>query len=204
VLTGFLDSETARLTRLLTGSFKGVVESRSLADMGLDGLLKVTHLVLTKPINKRTTKLCAAISTVPYIVTSEWIKACESAGKFVLPDPYVIDGPHEGGSGAGAWSFDASESRKRAQLAPLLAGTKFVVLTDPEKDFKVIIRANGGEVLEKGQAKKEGGFVVVSTEERRADWKKLAERPDVQVVNGAHLLTCVMRQELDLSEGALA
>ena len=54
--------------------------------MGADGMRAVTHMVIVRPV-RRTPKLCAAISSVPYIVTDDWIKACESAKAFVAAEP---------------------------------------------------------------------------------------------------------------------
>ncbi|KAL3907299.1 MAG: hypothetical protein SGPRY_010221 [Prymnesium sp.] len=70
------------------------VEERELKEMDVCGIRKVTHLVVVLPI-KRTVKLCAAVSTVPYIVTEEWIKACEAAGALVAAEPYMIEGCFE-------------------------------------------------------------------------------------------------------------
>jgi len=82
-----------------------------------------------------------------------------------------------------------------------------VVVLDKHKqpfpaDVQVIIRSAGGEVLDK--CPPSGGVIIVSTEELRTKWASHAAKPAVEVLNAADLLTCVMRQQLDMSNGKLS
>lgn len=110
----------------------------------------VTHMVIFRPV-KRTVKLCAAISAgspsetpashtlarilcefqyfahafaVPYIVTEDWISACESARSIVAADPYLIEGRFES-SPAGSALF---LSCRLAIIRPMCSGCAMCLL----------------------------------------------------------------------------
>ena len=162
---------------------------------------------------KRTTKLCAALS-LPHVrlVTEGWLKACESARAFVDATPHQLTGDHASQPGANSvWSFNAAASRKRAsEGAGCLAGHRFYVTPCKQPktrfsdaDLQLIVRCAGGEVVEKPPGAGGGACVVISTEEERGAWAKLARLRGVTVLKAEHLLTCVLRQELDLSAGRL-
>ena len=81
------------------------------------------------------------------------IQACENAGCFVDTAPYLLHGEHASAAGAiSEWSFNATESRKRAAAGGCLDGLTFYVTskTQPKPDeLKLIIRAAGGALVDK-------------------------------------------------------
>ena len=101
--SGFPD-DAARYKMVVSNSLKGRVEEK---EMPL-----CTHVVCVQPL-KRTVKLCAAISLPSVtLVTSDWIKACESAKSFVDPKPYTLSGVQCHGK---AWEFNVSASLENRQ-----------------------------------------------------------------------------------------
>jgi hypothetical protein len=194
-----------KLTKIVK-ALKGSVEESK--DAG--AVLGCTHLVVdTAPPGglKRTAKLCVAISRpLVRIVQAKWLAACEMAGTFVSAEPYLLEGEHA----KDQWSFNATTSRKAAaEGSGCLHGVAFVVTNETkpsQADLKAIILAAGGEVLEKppSGAKGNKGVVVVSTADEVRTWQKLASLPSVRcVLRADHVLTCVLKQALDTSNGRL-
>ncbi|KOO30509.1 pax-interacting protein 1-like protein [Chrysochromulina tobinii] len=194
-----------KLTKIVK-ALKGSVEESK--DAG--AVLGCTHLVVdTAPPGglKRTAKLCVAISRpLVRIVQAKWLAACEMAGTFVSAEPYLLEGEHAKDN----WSFNATTSRKAAaEGSGCLHGVAFVVTNETkpsQADLKAIILAAGGEVLEKppSGAKGNKGVVVVSTADEVRTWQKLASLPSVRcVLRADHVLTCVLKQALDTSNGRL-
>lgn len=66
---------------------------------------------------------------------------------------------------------------------------------------QVILRVAGGEVLEKLPSS--GDVIVISSKEMRKSWVAHAKKPNVTILSVQHLLTSVLRQELDLQGGML-
>ena len=152
-----------------------------------------------------------AATSLPAIrlVTDDWVKACESAHSFVDSKPHELAGEYTS-STAGLWSFNATESRKRATDSRCLAGHTFFVTPWKEpkgrytdEELQHIVRAGGGEVLEHLPSASSGPVVVVSTEEEHKSWGRLAKMRNVTPIKVSHLLSCVLRQELDLEAGRL-
>ena len=161
-----------------------------------------THVVCVQPL-KRTVKLCAAISLPSVtLVTSDWIKACESAKSFVDPKPYTLSGVQCHGK---AWEFNVSASLENRQKKKhgCLHGQSFFITPNnkpasrmPDSDLQMVIRCAGGEVQEKPpNSSNEGKVIVVSTEEERTAWSKYAKYAKA-VMEAGHLLTCVLKQEV--------
>ena len=119
---------------------------------------------------------------------------------------------HQNTQGPG-WSFNATASRKRATAGACLEGFTFYITRNkdaPKKiprfaddDLAYIIRAGGGTLLEKPPRAGCGATIVVTTEEERPAWTPLAKNRQVTILSANALLTCVMRQCLDASEGTL-
>ena len=194
-----------KLTKMVK-SLKGSVEESK--DAG--AVLGCTHLVVDTAAPgglKRTAKLCVAISRpLVRIVQAKWLAACEMAGTFVSAEPYLLEGEHAKDN----WSFNATTSRKAAAEGPgCLHGVAFVVTNETkpsQADLKAIILAAGGEVLEKppSGAKGNKGVFVVSTADEVRTWQKLASLPSVRcVLRADHVLTCVLQQALDTTNGRL-
>ena len=114
--SGFADDEVARMKKLVA-KLHGKVEDSA------DRLIHCTHVVVFDRPLKRTIKLCVGVSLPDAsLVTDAWFAACESANAFVPTAPYLLSGEQAsqpGGAGK-AWSFNASESRKRASSDRLL------------------------------------------------------------------------------------
>ena len=205
--SGFKDPRVLRQWRtMLEGTLKASVLDENAKDVS-----GCTHIVICRPVT-RTAKLCQAIS-LPAIrlVTDDWVKACESAKSCVDSKPHELAGEYTSAA-AGLWSFNATVSRRRAADGHCLAGhTFFVTPCDaPEKagrhsdeELRLIVRAGGGELLEHLPSASSGPVVVVSTEEERKSWGRLAKMRNVTPIKAGHLLSCVLRQELDLSAGRL-
>ena len=203
--SGFLDDEAKRLKGVVTTKLKGRVE-------GTSDVRSCTHVVVFRPC-KRTIKLCVAISHPSVCLVSDaWIKACESAKSFVDTKPYELSGDVSSVAAKGPqWSFNVGASRKRAADGRCLEGHAFYV-TPCEKpvsrfgdaDIKLIIEASGGALLDGIPSAGGPAAVVISTAEERKSWERLARHRNVTILNASHLLTCVLRQELDLSAGRLA
>lgn len=168
-------------------------------------------------------------SGVP-VVTESWIHAVETANAFVSTASHLLEGPYASASsetvqGCPPWSFDATESRARAlqiartqMLSPsvrkngggeadggvgCLSGHQFFVTKSVKPDtVRKIISAAGGIVLNEPPSKRTRGEVlVVSNEEDKLQWAPLiAKQPNVTVVKSEHLLTCILRQQLDLHD----
>ena len=71
---------------------------------------------------------------------SEW-QAVDADAK-----PYLLHGEYSGG-GKVEWSFDADESRRRAEAGPCLAGLSFLVANGCAPDLSLVIGNAGGEVV---------------------------------------------------------
>ena len=112
---------------------------------------------------------------------------------------------------ANAWSFNATDSRRRASEGACLAGRSFYVTdgTRPKPaEMKAIIRAAGGRIVQKpgaikGGAGGDGRVLVVTTEEERAVWSKLVSKHGggaeaVAPIRDEHLLSCVLHQRLEI------
>ena len=170
-------------------------------------VLELTHLVVGLPLG-RTPKLCAAISLPRVsIVSQEWLVACETANSFVSPDAFVLKGEHSSSKDNElVWSFNASDSRKAAAASQCFAGRTFFITANtkpPTADLKTIVSVAGGTVLDRPPTASSGEVVLVSIEEEKGQWRKLAQLPNVTALRADHLLTCVLRQHLDLSNGRL-
>jgi len=165
-----------------------------------------THLVVRLPLGL-TPKLCAAMC-LPHveIVTRQWIIDCESANRFVTVEPrHRLSGEHT--NEEKGWSCNATESRQAAVERSCLTGHTFYV-TKLERpavaEVKEIIVCAGGSIQEKVPTPESGKVVVISEERESRTWKKLGQMSNVTaVLEVSHLLTCVLRQELDLKSGRL-
>jgi len=196
------DERTAQLKKLVQGKLKGRVEDSAVE--------LCTHVVFVKPL-KRTAKLCAALSMPGVIlVTDEWITACESAKAFVDTRPYVLAGEFASNKGAPPWAFNATDARKRALAGSCLGGYSFYITpwAKPtsrysDAELSMIVRCAGGELLARPPTAGSGQVVVISTEEERAQWSKLAKLRNVSTITAHHLLNCMLNQRLDLSTGRL-
>ena len=204
-LSGFVEERTAVLKRLVQTTLKGRLEESS-------DVSGCTHMVVVRPL-KRTAKLCAALSLPAVrLVTDDWLKACESAKAFVDCRPFELRGEHASKPGAASpWAFNVDESRARAAAAKCLAGHAFYVTPCKQPktrfgdaDLKMIVRCAGGTVLDATPASGQAA-IVLSTEEERPSWAKLAKaNKKLTVVKAEQLLTAVLRQEpLDLAAGKL-
>ena len=65
-------------------------------------------------------------------------------------------------------------------------------------ELALIIDAAGGTVLDRPPTNASGPTVVVSTEDERLAWAPLSKLKHVRVVKAEHLLTCVLRQRLEI------
>ena len=206
-LSGFSDQDTARWSKLLKAK-GGAVEMGGSGGGSMAGISECSHFVVQRPL-KRTGKLLAAMSLPSCaLVHEEWLVAVETAGKFVDVTPYLLHGAMASDPKAAPkikWSFDATVSRERALAGPCFAGRSFYVTksTKPSpKDLAVIIGNAGGAVVG-GSGALPAGTVVISCEEDRRDFSK-PRFSGLPVLRDDHLLTCVMRQELQTDEGRLA
>ena len=142
-------------------------------------------VVSTTPLT-RTVKLCAALSDPGcQIVHSGWLTACEQAARFVDAKPYLLHGEYSGG-GKVEWSFDADESRRRAEAGPCLAGLSFLVANGCAPDLSLVIGNAGGEVVKRAGA----GTIVVVKEEKDASKHK-----GKKAVLQDKVMSAVMKQE---------
>ena len=204
--SGFDQERRERLSSIMR-SLRGVIEER--ADVS-----GCSHLVVNVPL-KRTTKLCVAVSLPAVkLVTAEWISACEMAGAFVSADPFLLRGEHT--SEKMGWSFNATAAAKAAIDAPgCFHGVSFYVTADcvpSSAEFAPILAAAGGNLLEMApgagpstpQAIAQPGVIVISTYNEVKVWRKLGALSSVRAVLRAdHVLTCALRQALDVANGRL-
>lgn len=204
-LSGFSNSDGARWSKLLKAK-GGVVEMGGSGGGSIAGISECSHFVVQRPL-KRTGKLLAAMSLPSCaLVHDEWLAAFETAGKFVDVTPYLLHGAMASDPKAPTikWSFDATVSRERALAGRCFSGRSFYVTksTKPSpKDLAVIIGNAGGAVVG-GSGALPAGTVVISCEEDRRDFSK-PRFSGLPVLRDDHLLTCVMRQELQTDEGRL-
>ena len=204
-LSGFSNSDGARWSKLLKAK-GGVVEMGGSGGGSIAGISECSHFVVQRPL-KRTGKLLAAMSLPSCaLVHDEWLAAFETAGKFVDVTPYLLHGAMASDPKAPTikWSFDATVSRERALAGRCFSGRSFYVTksTKPSpKDLAVIIGNAGGAVVG-GSGALPAGTVVISCEEDRRDFSK-PRFSGLPVLRDDHLLTCVMRQELQTEEGRL-
>jgi len=196
--SGITDDKRPKLSDIVK-KLKGKVE-------GSDFDPSWTHLVVGMPL-KRTTKLCAAVSLPIPIVTDKWLYACESANAFVSADSYLLKGPQESAADSKlSWSFNATAARAAAMQAKCFEGRTFYITTAGPPalaDLQGLVRAAGGTVLAKAPSTSSGSVIVVSNEAEGAKWRKLAAMPNVSAIRSDHLLTCALRQSLDLTTGLL-
>ena len=170
-----------------------------------------THIVVARQgrnVIKRTTKLLVGVS-LPHvsIVGESWLLACETAGSFVDPARHLLQGQHTSGeTSVSQWSFNATESRRRAAEGPPFVGHTFFI-TDKVKpkpvELRAILDAGGGTVSRLPPTTKETApMIVISTEEEKPKWRAMAKLPHVTVIKVEHLLSCVLKQQLDLEDPA--
>ena len=141
------------------------------------------------------------------IVGESWLLACETAGSFVDPARHLLQGQHTSGeTSVSQWSFNATESRRRAAEGPPFVGHTFFI-TDKVKpkpvELRAILDAGGGTVSRLPPTTKETApMIVISTEEEKPKWRAMAKLPHVTVIKVEHLLSCVLKQQLDLEDPA--
>jgi len=211
---GFDDATLKRYSGLVT-SLHG---EATLGDKAAHiDIAKVTHFVVNTKVAggkrtvKRSMKLCLAISVVQNIVTEDWMGACEMAKQFVAVQPYLLSGSFSSDAKAAAsWSFDATEARVRRLAGSVLAGRSFYLALDKdskdkglELEYNAVIRAAGGVIQGKPNASS-GQVIVVSSDAARRTWAPWLSWHHVTLLRQDHLLTCILRQQLDLSTGLLS
>jgi len=211
---GFDDATLKQYSGLVASLHGQVILGDKAANIDI---AKVTHFVVNthfaggKRTVKRSMKLCLAISVVQDIVTEDWMGACEMAKQFVPVQPYLLSGTFSSDAKAvSSWSFDATEVRVRRLAGSFLAGRSFHLALNKdskekglELEYSAVIKAAGGVIQGKPNASSDE-VIVISSDDARRTWAPWLSWHHVTLLRQDHLLTCILRQQLDLSTGLLS
>jgi hypothetical protein len=98
----------------VNGTLYHNIISRLGGTVELEDISKVTHLITAAPF-RRTIKILCGMSVCPFILTSDWLSACDAADILVDEKNFIIQDP----------SVDIEQSLKRAQEKKIFDGMTF-------------------------------------------------------------------------------
>ncbi|XP_038881371.1 uncharacterized protein LOC120072912 isoform X2 [Benincasa hispida] len=156
-----------------------------------------THVITGKV--RKTLNFCTALCSGAWIVSPSWLKESYREGRFVDELPYVLN--DDDYTSKYRASLKTAVLRAKARPGALFEGYDVCISAHaqpPPKTLSVIVKSAGGNVIHAlGKVNEVSKTIFVAGEED-VEEALLAVKKGIWTFNSEWLMTCVMRQELDL------
>ncbi|XP_022153880.1 uncharacterized protein LOC111021292 isoform X2 [Momordica charantia] len=156
-----------------------------------------THVITGKV--RKTLNFCTALCSGAWIVSPSWLKESYREGRFVDELPYVLDDSDYSLKYRG--SLKTAVLRAKARPGALFEGYDVCISAHaepPPKALSVIVKSAGGNVIHGLDKVNEVSKTIFLACEEDVEEALLAAKKGIWTFNSDWLMTCVMRQELDL------
>ncbi|XP_027070282.1 uncharacterized protein LOC113776092 [Coffea eugenioides] len=187
------DKKKSSLTKIIE-DLGGIVTS--------DG--RVSSHVVTGKVRK-TLNFCTALCSGAWIISPSWLKESYRRGRFVDEMPYLLkDEDYEC-----KYKVELKAAVLRAKSNPnsLLKGHDICLaahVQPPMRTLSTIIKSAGGNVVSGMQKVNESSKTIYIASEEDMEEALLAVRNGMQTFGSDWLMTCIMKQELDLEASQFA
>nr|XP_027066026.1 uncharacterized protein LOC113691896 [Coffea arabica] len=165
---------------------------------------RVSSHVVTGKVRK-TLNFCTALCSGAWIISPSWLKESYRRGRFVDEMPYLLkDEDYEG-----KYKVELKAAVLRAKSNPnsLLKGHDICLaahVQPPMRTLSTIIKSAGGNVVSGMQKVNESSKTIYIASEEDMEEALLAVRNGMQTFGSDWLMTCIMKQELDLEASQFA
>ncbi|XP_022924960.1 uncharacterized protein LOC111432350 isoform X1 [Cucurbita moschata] len=156
-----------------------------------------THVITGKV--RKTLNFCTALCSGAWIVSPSWLKESYREGRFVDEFPYVLN--DDDYTSKYRASLKTAVLRAKARPGALFEGYDVCISSHaqpPPKTLSVIVKSAGGNVINGlGKVSRVSETIFVACEED-VEEALMAIKEGIWTFNSEWLMSCVMRQELDM------